>query len=78
MTPTQVKQACLNYYRNDANIDSDDSDDDASTSEGSMQKLLIIKEHEDERHFEKEFKWKIFGVMWTIKISKEKAKVLGS
>ena len=42
---------------NDADADSKDRDDSASTSEGSMPKSLIRKEHADGDLFEKEQEW---------------------
>ena len=42
--------------RND-DSDTDSEDSDNNTSEGSMPKLLIRKEHADEKHFKKELKW---------------------
>ena len=44
----------LIFRSNDVDADFEDSDDDAFPSEGSMPKLLIRKEHANEKHFGKE------------------------
>ena len=67
---------------NDIDADFEGSDNDASTSEGSMPKLLIRKEHACDNNFEKEQKWEnLSGTdnemcdMQDAKIDKDKVKL---
>ena len=67
----------------DADVDSEDSEDDASISEGCVLKLLIRKEQKYDKHFQKELKWENlsdadYGMrdLQGTKLSKDKEQVL--